>query len=304
MLIASTGCIMRNPPLVRYALALFLASILVSSSLMSAAGQGLTTITPNPQIQVAYIKPPVTADAAESAQLAATYAWLTTRRPLEELGVFLAPLKLPRPIKIQVDRCGTERRPYRSGDPVTICYELISKIEQVAGGIADPDVKLKVIVGTFIQAVLHETAYAVFDTLQVPVWGREDDAADRLSAYVLMQFSGEIATAVIVGSAEFFLVSSRTWTGSEFADTVSPEAQRFYNFLCIAYGGDNLDFGGWTQAPQGQDPLLPQHRASQCAYEYEQVRHAFDLRIMPYVNPDLALQVKAAQWLLPKELGK
>ena len=63
MLIASTGCIMRNPPLVRHALASFLASMLVSSSLIAAAAQGLT-IAPNPQIQVAYIKPPVTADAA------------------------------------------------------------------------------------------------------------------------------------------------------------------------------------------------------------------------------------------------
>jgi hypothetical protein len=108
----------------------------------------------------------------------------------------------------------------------------------------------------------------------------------------------------MVGSAEFFLLSRKTWTGIAFAATASPEAQRFYNFLCIAYGGDNLDFGGWTQAPQGQDPLLPAFRAKQCGYEYEQVRHAFDLRIMPYIDPDLLLQVKAAQWFLPGEIGK
>ena len=161
-----------------------------------------------------------------------------------------------------------------------------------------------VIVGTFTQAVLHELAYAVFDVLEIPVWGREDDAADRLAAFVLLQFSGEIAHTTMVGSAEFFLLSLRTWTGSAFADTASPEGQRFYNFLCIAYGGDSNDFGGWTQAPEGQDPLLPDRRAQQCGHEYQQVRAAFNLRIMPYIDPDLLLQVKAEQWFLPGELSK
>ncbi len=163
-----------------------------------------------------------------------------------------------------------------------------------------------VIVGTFTQAVLHELAYGVFDVLQVPVWGREDDAADRLAAFVLLQFSGEIAHTAMVGSAEFFLLSRKTWTGSAFADAGSPEGQRFYDFLCVAYGGDPLDFGGWTQAPQGKDPLLPAFRTEHdgCRYEYEQVRRAFNLRIMPYVDPDLLLQVKAAQWFLPGEVSK
>jgi hypothetical protein len=261
------------------------------------------TLPANPMIQVEYIRPTLGSNPVQFASFETMYAWLLLRRPLEELSIFLAPLKLPSPIKIQVDACGAERRAYVPGKPVTICYELIDKIEKVAAGV-DNNIKQKVIAGTFVQAVLHETAYAVFDVLKIPVWGRADDAADRLSAYVLLQFSGEIATLTIVGSAEFFLASSRTWTGSEFAATVSPEAQRFYNFLCIAYGGDKIDFGGWTLAPQGQDPLLPQHRAQQCAHEYAQVRHAFDLRIMPYVDPDLMLQVKSAQWLLPQELSK
>jgi hypothetical protein len=254
----------------------------------------------NPQIQVDYIQP----KNNSTGEFAAIYAWLRARRPLEEIQKFLAPLRLPRQIKIQVDACEAESRAYVSGNPVTICYELIDKIQKMAASIPDPALKQTVVVGTFTQTVLHELAYAVFDVLQVPVWGREDDAADRLAAFVLLQFSGDVAHTAMVGSAEFFLLSRKTWTGGAFADTASPEAQRFYNFLCIAYGGDNLDFGGWTEAPQGQDPLLPDFRAKQCGYEYEQVRHSFNLRIMPYIDPDLLLQVKAAQWFLPGEVGK
>ncbi len=115
--------------------------------------------------------------------------------------------------------------------PVTVCYELIDQIQKIAAGVQGNDpLKQMVIVGTFTQAVLHELAYAVFDVLQVPVWGREDDAADRLAAFVLLQFSGEIAHTTMVGSAEFFLLSPKTWTGSAFADTASPEASAFLQF--------------------------------------------------------------------------
>ncbi len=266
------------------------------------------TLQPNPQIQVDYVQPKNSSPASDPTQYnryMTTYEWLRVRKPLDEIQRFLAPLKLPRSIKIQVDTCGAERRPYVSGGPVTVCYELIDKIQKIAAGVKDNEpLKRMVIVGTFTQAVLHELAYAVFDVLEVPVWGREDDAADRLAAFVLLQFSGEIAHTTMVGSAEFFLLSLRTWTGSAFADTMSPEGQRFYNFLCVAYGGDNNDFGGWTQAPEGQDPLLPERRAQQCNHEYQQVRAAFNLRIMPYIDPDVLLQIKAAEWFLPGELSK
>ena len=285
------------------ALALGLWPALLARTTLAQA----TALAPNPQIQVEYIQPKYNAAAADPNQynaFNAIYAWLRVRQPLEEIQKFLAPLRLPRPIKTQVDSCGAERRAYVSGGPVTVCYELIDKIEKTASGITDSDTKQTVIVGTFTEVVLHELVYAIFDVLQVPVWGREDDAADRLAAYVTMQFPENVARTTIVGSAEFFLVSRKTWTGVAFANTRSPDAQRFYNFLCIAYGGDSLDFGGWTEAKNGQDPLLPDFRAKQCAREYAQVRDAFSLRIMPYVDADLLLQVKAAQWFRPGELSK
>ena len=264
-------------------------------------------LVPNPQIQVEYIQPKSNAAAANPSQyndFTSIYAWLQVRQPLEEVQKFLAPLRLPRPIKMQVDSCGAERRAYVSGSPVTVCYELIDKIEKTAAGISDNDTKQMVIVGTFTEVVLHELAYAIFDVLQAPVWGRADDAADRLAAYVMMQFPENVSRTAMVGSAEFFLVSRKTWTGVAFANTRSPDAQRFYNFLCIAYGGDSQDFSGWTEAKNGEDPLLPDFRAKQCAREYGQVRDAFSLRIMPYVDADLLLQVKAAQWFHPGELSK
>ncbi len=86
----------------------------------------------NPQIQVEYLQPKYNAAAGQNQfnEYTTIYAWLRMRRPLEEIQKFLAPLRLPRPIKIEVDTCGAERRAYVSGAPVTVCYELIDKIEE------------------------------------------------------------------------------------------------------------------------------------------------------------------------------
>ena len=48
---------------------------------------------------------------------------------------------------------------------------------------------------------LHETGHAVFDILKVPVFGREEDAADLFSAYIMLQFGKEDAHRLILGSA-------------------------------------------------------------------------------------------------------
>ena len=108
--------------------------------------------------------------------------------------------------------------------------------------------------------MFHETAYALFDLFDVPIWGRIDDAADRLTAFVMMQFGEDNARTTILGSALFFNWSARTWTGKDFASTEAPEAQRFYNFLCIAYGGDPIAFDNLKT-----NGALPEYRSARCA---------------------------------------
>jgi hypothetical protein len=142
-----------------------------------------------------------------------------------------------------------------------------------------------------VEALFHETAYALFDLFDVPIWGRVDDAADRLTAFVMMQFGEDNARTTILGSALFFNWSARTWTGQDFALTEAPEAQRFYNFLCIAYGGDPIAFDSLKT-----NGALPEYRSAQCAKEYQQVRKAFDLRLMPFIDPDLLVKARARTW--------
>ena len=242
----------------------------------------------NPQVEIAYVQP-------ANPNYRPMYERLKKMQVLEELQQFLVPLKLPRKLTVQVDQCGATARPYVSGGPATICYELVEQIEAAAAK-ADPSLRDVVIVGTFVQAVFHEVAAAVLDIMQAPVWGRREDAADRLAGFIMVQFGEDVARQTVIGTAVFLEATGKAWKGKDFAGTASPEAQRYFNFLCMAYGGAPKIFDFLVKPDDNKQTILPQDRADRCQGEYAQVRKAFDLRIMPYVDPDLLVKVKAARW--------
>ena len=252
------------------------------------AGQSAPPAAQGSQIEIAYVPP-------SNRNFQPIYDRVKNRKVLEDLQQFLAPLRLPRKLTVKIEQCGAPSRPYRPQGPVTICYELIDQIEKVAAK-GDPKLRQTMIAGAFIQVVVYEVAHAMFDILQIPVWGRAGDAADRLAALVMLQFGEDLALRTIRGTAAFFLASKKTWTGSAFADANSPEEQRYHNYLCIAFGGSPISFDFLVS---GNEPLLPLPRARRCYWEYQQVRMAFNLRIMPFVDPDLLVKIKSSDWLLP-----
>jgi len=66
----------------------------------------------------------------------------------------------------------------------------------------------------------------------------------------------------------------------------------------MAYGSEPKTFSSFVQDQNGRDFALPRNRAALCRIEFEQVRKAFNLRIMPYVDPDLLVRIRAKPWSL------
>jgi hypothetical protein len=282
---------------VRRAARWLLACLCLACAHAAAGAQDLGATAKTAQVRISY-EPP------QDAKYNPVHDALKRRQVLERLQLFLTPLRLPRELLVRLAQCGAETVPYQAGGPVTICYELVQHVADIAAQhTKDADEQAQIMDGTFVEAVLHQTAYAVFDLLQVPIWGRKDDAADRLAALIMMQFGEPVALTTIVGTAKFFEYSNHTWTGEDFADESSPEAQRFYNYLCIAWGGDPVTFHFAAPRPgPSAFPRLDEYRASFCAREYAQIRDAFNLRIMPFIDPDLLVKVRATPWLLPDEI--
>jgi len=69
--------------------------------------------------------------------------------------------------------------------------------EKPPSGIAPIDT----VIGPLFEVTLHEFAHAMFEMLKLPVFGREEDAADQVAAYILLQFGESEARRLIGGTA-------------------------------------------------------------------------------------------------------
>jgi putative metallopeptidase DUF4344 len=260
----------------------------------------------NPNIVVDYIepRPPIDPQSASYAKDMATYqrfmkiyGRVKGRQVLEELSAFLSPLKLPRTLRVRTKPCGEVNAFYDPDEwTVNICYEWIDATETMAPQGTSPEgfSRQEVIVGGFVGVVLHEMGHAVNDLLGIPVLGREEDTADQVAGFIMLQFGPEVARTAIKGMAYVWLTFAREG-GAAYWDVHSTAAQRFYNFLCIGYGGKPEAFKDFT------DRWLTKERLDSCAQEYRQVRNAFIKTILPHIDQELMKQVQSQQWLQPND---
>ena len=99
----------------------------------------------------------------------ATLDRLRKRQVLEELSMFLSPLRLPRVLRVRTKSCGVVNAFYdRAEWAISLCYEFYEHLEQIAPQTTSPQgyTRDEVIVGGFIDAIFHELGHALFDMLQ------------------------------------------------------------------------------------------------------------------------------------------
>jgi hypothetical protein len=127
------------------------------------------------------------------------YERLKQVRALERLQTLLSPLRLPRPLLLKVSGCDGESNAWYEEGFVTVCYEFLADLLKNALDQTLPSIITQddAILGPFMDVFLHETGHAVFDQLNVPVLGREEDAADLFSAYIMLQLGKEDARRLI-----------------------------------------------------------------------------------------------------------
>ena len=128
------------------------------------------------------------------------------RRALEQLQEFVSPFRLPRTLEVSLAGCDGEADAFYGDDAITICYEYIDELwknmpaETTAAGVAPIDT----VIGPLFDTSLHEFGHALFDMFNLPVLGREEDAADQVSAYLTLHLGKAEARRVIMGTAYAF----------------------------------------------------------------------------------------------------
>jgi hypothetical protein len=224
---------------------------------------------------------------------------LIQARVLEQVQEILSPFRLPKRLPISIEGCDGEldARYLYSEARIKVCYEYLDDIwkavpaETTAEGMAPIDA----IVGPLADVFFHEFGHALIDLHKIPVLGREENAADTMSAMLMLLLAKGEARRLILGAAYWYtddLETAITLKPSEFSAVQSTPHQRFFNLICIAYGAHQEMFADLVEKG-----YLPQERAEDCKSEFQQAAHAFNLLIRPHIDESLAQQVFGKPWL-------
>jgi len=271
-----------------------LSAVVAAASLVAQpASAQIPPELKNDKISFAYVPP-------DSPRLQPIMERLKNRQLLEKLAAFLSPMQLPHAFYLIARECKEPNAFYNpSAWRIEICYEMIELIEKVAPRPNNPVngfTRDEVVVGAFVGVLIHEVGHAAFDMFNVPVFGREEDAADEMAGFLALQFNKQVAHTVTRGFAYLWLAvgqaggEPKDW--ADFSDEHGANQQRYYNLLCMGYGADPQMFKdfidkGW----------LPKERAASCSQEYQQVRQAFAKTVLPFINQSLIKKVQETDWL-------
>jgi Putative metallopeptidase len=139
-------------------------------------------------------------------------------------------------------------------------------------------------VDSFILA--HEFAHALIHNFELPVLGREEDAADGVAtALLLLASEGSVYAA---DAAEFWLSFSGRQNPprlAEYADNHSFDRQRADNILCWIGGAEEELLVAFVE-----NEVLPESRAVSCPGEWELLRRSVEQVMEPHLQHPLNLQ--------------
>jgi hypothetical protein len=219
------------------------------------------------------------------------YELVKSRKALEKIQEIFSPVRLPMDLTVKTVDCGFPNAWYQR-PTLTICYEYLAEIRAIAPLQTTPDglTRDDAIVGQFFYVVAHEMGHALFDQLDVPIFGRPEDAADGFATYMMLALGKKDARRLITGAAysyrDYLQSAKVTVPLTAFADDHSAPMQRYYNLLCLAYGADERTFADFVNAE-----LLPRQRSRGCKIEYAELDFAFQKSIRPHLDDRLAAEV-------------
>jgi len=178
-------------------------------------------------------------------------------------------LDLPEPVRISLAQCGVANAFYNPSDRrITLCYELLVDLARRFSALVNHKELLDGAV-TFI--LDHELGHAVIHGLDLPVLGREEDAADELAA--LSALEDPNGAPVILGAVVWLASNAklgRRVSLPEMADEHALTEQRLFNMLCWAYGSNPSEAGNFVTAG-----LLTVDRAAKCPADFAQIKKSW-----------------------------
>ncbi|MBL0144443.1 MAG: hypothetical protein IPP48_00380 [Chitinophagaceae bacterium] len=218
-------------------------------------------------------------------------------RFLEQMaGTINKVFKINKPLTLSLRNCGVVNAFYNSETKeLILCYEMLHHLFNFYKDSIQDENELGTKIGNTLTFIyFHEVGHALIDILDVPLTGKEEDAADYFSFYFLA--SNEVTEGVqaTMEGANFFLenynkmVSDTAYQrlkaeGKEpqlpFWDEHSLDMQRFYSIASLIYGSNPEKYNHFVELG-----LLGNRRPGNAIAEYKKIKKGWDKLLNPYIK--------------------
>jgi hypothetical protein len=166
---------------------------------------------------------------------------------------------------------------------ILVNYDFAQEIEDIfTKAKAEIDGKPKeAAIQALMYMIIHELAHALIHNYDLPIVGKEEDAADSLASVLLSEYFEGGQEAVLDAATFFDLVSAdrKELTDEDFFDEHSLDEQRLYNALCYVYGSDPKKYADVKKIAG-----FPTERAELCKEDYAKLADSWDVLLAPYVK--------------------
>jgi Putative metallopeptidase len=132
---------------------------------------------------------------------------------------------------------------------------------------------------TAVAMFLHEVAHALIDGWELPITGREEDAADQFSTLLLINGLPN-GDQIALDSARSFKLLADLEKGREkdYSDRHSLDGQRFFNTICLVYGHQPKQHEYLIKSGQ-----LTVERAYDCEEDYARLNKSWQRLLAPHL---------------------
>ncbi|MBT9587100.1 hypothetical protein IV102_27405 [bacterium] len=131
--------------------------------------------------------------------------------------------------------------------------------------------------GAILFTLMHEMSHALIGEMDIPVVGREEDAADEFATMILLD-AGPQGHEILGSAADWFGVMARNQKDMAFWDEHSLDQQRLFNILLLMYGHSPDTYG--TIVSQ----VVPRNRMAKALHEYKTKEHRWNKLLIPYTR--------------------
>ena len=151
--------------------------------------------------------------------------------------------------------------------------------------------QLEFVVGNMLFTVTHEMGHAVIGQMELPVLGREEDAADSFAIIGALKIGTECSQGLLNAAAQAWFSHDRRdrkqGTQYAFYGEHGVNLQRGYQVVCLAVGSDPKKFSDLADRTD-----LPEDRRESCRIDYNNTAWSWDTLLKPHLRtPDAPRQV-------------